>query len=377
MVLRLRKLESLVLAVIIAGLFVFTIEISAYDGDKAPLKTAIFVRNNGGKALANEVNTFNDMLSARLTDKGFGVMDWKDVVQKFSDSNESDEQIFSNVKNLMSVDRSDVSDNSNSPVNSSILRIAQMLGADYIVVASMGSFGHEKRTFKGEGTIYKTNNSADIYTIPLTARVLAGNSGQSVYGDTITASTRIYQNAAIDIKTDNIVNKIIDSGTVKLAGNIGSKIDLIRDNAVKHALPVKFTVECNIDGATVELDGAAIGSPPGSFQAVPGLHQLRITREYFQPWERTVNIYPNQKLTVSLELSNTGLAKYKNITAFNQDQKLQNLERTASVDIAKEQSKADADAKEKVSSGREVFQKNSYIRSDGFASQLGEIIHGN
>jgi hypothetical protein len=240
----------------------------------------------------------------------------------------------------------------------------------------MGHFGHERRTFKGKGTIYKTDNTADIYTIPLTARILSGNTGRSVYGDSITASERVYQHASLQIQMDNILDKLIDSGSIKLAENINKNIDKIRNKAGKVAPPVKFTVGCNVTDASIELDGTAIGSPPGTFHARPGLHQIRITRQYFQPWEKTVNIHDGQSLNVALEFSSAGLRKYKNLAAFKQEQELQKLERTTAVSIAKEQSKADVGVKEKVSSGQETFLKKSYIRSDGFAEQLKRIIHG-
>lgn len=366
--------------------------------DAAPLKTAVFVRNNGGKDLRDKIDTFNDRLSARLTEKGFSTMDWKDVIQKFKESSETEDQIFKDVRTFMAVSTTTPSNQSLTGVatadrkpeetvliaqgkeggvaQASSLRIAQMIDADYIIVASMGQLGHEKRTFKGEGTIYQTNNTADIYTLPLTIKVLDGNTGQSIYGDTLTASYRVTQNASLEIKQDNMADNLIDIGTAKLADNISSKVERIRNAAKAAAATADFTIECNVNGSTVELDGAAIGSPPGQFRVRPGLHQLRVSREYFQTWERTVNIFPNQKLNISLELSESGLAKYKDITAFKQAQELEKLEKVARVDIAREQSKADADVKEKVSSGREVFLKNSYIRSDGFAQQLTRVIHG-
>lgn len=366
----------------------------------APLETAIFVRNNGGKDLNSEIDTFNDILSSRLTDKGFAVMNWADIVQKFAESNETEDNIYKYTKSFMAVVTTTKSNDSvtaftektktSEPQNSmtketkeggvtksSALRISQMLDAKYLIVASMGHLGHEKRLFKGEGTMYKTDNMVDIYTLPLTVRVLDGTSGQSIYGDTYIASTRVYQNASIEIVMNNIIDKLIDSGTAVLSENIAKKVDQIRNSALKSSTPVPFSIDCNILGATAELDGAAIGSPPATFSAKPGLHQLRITREYFTPWEQTVNIYANQKLTVSLEFTTEGQAKYKDLAAFKQAQELEKARTYAEIGIAEQQSQADADVKEKVSSGQEVFLKNSYIRSDGFAQQLEYIIHGN
>jgi hypothetical protein len=366
---------------------------------KAPLKAAIFVRNRGGKAMDSKIDLFSDQLSAHLSEKGFAVMDWKDVVQKFRESNETDENIFKTVKTVMAIgtdtgvtgssiattEKTTYSDLESSVgaqgpsggvARASLLRVAQMLDADYIIVASIGKVGKETRKFKGEGTIYQTNNTADIYTLPMTVKVLDGSSGQSIYGDTLTASERILQNANIEISFDNMPDRLIDSGTLKLATNISDKVQRIRDTIVRAKPTVPFIVECNVVGATVELDGAAIGSPPDNFNAPPGIHQLTVSKEYFKPWERAVNITANQKITVSLEFTTEGLAKYKDITAFNQAQALQKLETVAKVDIAREQSKADADVKEKVSSGVQTFLGNSYIRSNDFMSGLTTLVRG-
>ncbi|MEM4247957.1 MAG: PEGA domain-containing protein [Candidatus Nanoarchaeia archaeon] len=365
---------------------------------KVPLKTAIFVRNRGGKSLTDKIDTFSDELSARLSEKGFAVMDWKDVIQKFREANEPEEEIYNNVRSLMllgtgtgttgsvmatsseTVSQGALGSNlavqgkSGGIANASALRIAQMLDADYIIVASIGQIGHETRTFKGEGTLYQTNNTADIYSMPLTVKVLEGSSGQSIYGDTVTVYEKILQNPSISISVDNIPDRLIDSGTKKLAENITDKVSRIRDTIVKARPTVPFSIECNVPGTAIELDGAVIGSAPGNFNAAPGIHQIRVSREHFVPWERTVNILPNQKINVTLELTTEGLAKYKDITAFNQEQALQKLERESAVDIAKEQSKADAESKVRIATGIETSLKNSYIRSEHFQEGLTSLV---
>ena len=58
-----------------------------------------------------------------------------------------------------------------------------------------------------------------------------------------------------------------------------------------------------VGGVTVEIDGATVGSSPGTFKATPGLHQMRVTRQWMQPWQQTVNIQPGATFRVALELS--------------------------------------------------------------------------
>jgi len=81
---------------------------------------------------------------------------------------------------------------------------------------------------------------------------------------------------------------------------------------------------------TVELDGVAIGSSPGEFKSRPGLHKLRLSREGFADWERTVNLYDGQTLRVALQMSVDGYAKWKETTKFlsklDNDRKLTDAE---------------------------------------------------
>jgi hypothetical protein len=70
---------------------------------------------------------------------------------------------------------------------------------------------------------------------------------------------------------------------------------------------------------TVELDGLAIGSAPGAFKARPGLHKLRLSREGFKDWERTINVTEGQQLHVALQMSDAGYGRWKDNLAFLQE----------------------------------------------------------
>ena len=73
--------------------------------------------------------------------------------------------------------------------------------------------------------------------------------------------------------------------------------------------------------ATVEIDGIAVGTAPGQIQAKAGLHKLRVVREGYKPWERTVNFTNGQTLNVGLEMSDAGYARWKESPAFINDLK--------------------------------------------------------
>jgi hypothetical protein len=116
-----------------------------------------------------------------------------------------------------------------------------------------------------------------------------------------------------------------------------------------HVVVTNQPVAVQAMDVTVELDGVAIGSAPDTFQGRPGLHKIRLSREGFDPWERTINIYDGQTLRVALQMSNAGYARWADTTAFlaglDKDRKL-------------------TDAEVKRIEGIAEFFKNSHYRVD-------------
>jgi hypothetical protein len=60
----------------------------------------------------------------------------------------------------------------------------------------------------------------------------------------------------------------------------------------------------------------ALGSAPGEFKAYPGLHKISLSREGFDTWSRTINVYDGQTLRVALQMSEAGYARWADTTAF-------------------------------------------------------------
>jgi len=296
------------------------------------------------------------------------------VIAKFRESREKDNALNRDMKTVEQVIKLKKSESNieDAVSGASALRIAQMIGADYIVVAAINSLGVEARTFKGEGTVYGTGNRSTVFNLRMTLKVLEGNQGGSVYGDTVTASERIVAGQNLDIVSTDILPRLMESAAAKAAANISGKIERIRNVKVKSIPVVEFSVSSNVEGAAVELDGAVIGSTPGRFTAAPGLHQLRISKEWLSTWERTVNVNQNQQLNVTLELSEEGMQRYANIEQLKLDlshakqkNEMEIKERDAGIGIAKEQSEADAYAKKKVAEGEKVRREESYERLEG------------
>jgi len=68
-----------------------------------------------------------------------------------------------------------------------------------------------------------------------------------------------------------------------------------------------------VGGATIMLDGVQVGTAPCEIKTAPGLHKLRVTRQWMKPYEATVKVAAGTKLEIALELNDEGVAKWGTI----------------------------------------------------------------
>ena len=328
-------------------------------------KIAIIVQNRGSAAFNDKVPVLEDLVSSRVAGKGFSVISRDDVTRSLKD--------YSTGKDpngeLGALDRS-LED------NSSALRLAQNLGADYILVPSIVSLGTEKKNYSGNGI-----NTLNItHKLRVTYKIVEAGQGGAVRGGAFTSEKTIRQTPDLQTDSSDVINELLDDAAEQLADAIVQNAPSLPAEAAKAAM-VNFNVSCSMTDprqqpilisalgitadnhvvltnqpiavqamdVTVELDGVALGSAPGSFQGRPGLHKIRLSREGFDPWERTVNIYEGQNLRVALQMSNAGYARWADTTAF-----------LATLDANRKLT----DAEVKRIEGIAEFFKNSHYRVD-------------
>lgn len=150
--------------------------------------------------------------------------------------------------------------------------------------------------------------------------------------------------AYLDPDMEPIVAELLDDATTQIASALRVKVAQNRIAAPKSkAAPVTITLNVETadlyipdvqigpentvsikDGklavaplsVTVEVDGVAVGSAPGKLQVKPGLSKLRLTRDGYQTWERTINAVEGQTINVAMQMSPEGLARWQQLTAF-------------------------------------------------------------
>jgi hypothetical protein len=290
-----------------------------------PLKAAIFVDNRAGKELEDKVDVMEDLLTSRVAGKGFSIISRQhaiDALNRSGGGTELDKQLSS---------------------QSSAKALAQSLGADLILKVSLTTYGYEKKPFKN-GVIETVN---DTYTLRAGYLILDANGAGSLAGDTVKVAKTLRATPGNPTVTTEIINELLDEAAERLAATLPEKrVEL--PPGLAQVEQADLTVICGVtdlvqqpmtipdlrfmpDGqmvrgtnsldlqaldVTVELNGTVIGSAPGVFHAPRGLQKLRLTREGFKPWERTINIVPGQKLRVALQMSEQGYERWKDSTKF-------------------------------------------------------------
>lgn len=354
------------------------------------LSAAIFVQNRASADFQKYSGALTDLITTKLTEKGLSIIDKDLVVAAFKDAAEAPDAAHAEQKarvdNLAAAKTEATVENVLS--RASALRLAQMINADYLVVASITSVGSETHKFNGKNTSYGVTIESKTYNMRVSLRILDRNKGGTFYGKTVTATKTVPKTETSETDSTDLVNGLLDDASTQIAEQLNPQLTLPVDTLA----PVEFALACNIVNATVELDGAVIGSVgpvPAKLLAMPGLHHMRVAREWFATWDKDVNIFANQTLSIQLELSDVGFKRSKDSHLFAAElekekaelalsyqemalRKLRtesqvandNKKTDAAVAIAQVQSEADAFAKKHLAEGWKTCLEHSTLPTE-------------
>ncbi len=308
---------------------------------------AVFVTNRAGPEFEEKTSVLEDLLTARFAELGFSVLSREIVIDALNTSSvETGGTPDARLDHLLSS-------------RTSALRLAQNMGADMILAASISSWGRNHRRYRGHGV--ETDHTENILRV--TYRIFDGVRGGSLYSDTVRVSKTHRNTGDLTVTEGDLHNALLDDASVKLAGLLARRIH-DRPPGEPAEMPGRVGFQLDISlrnleipdvhidaegvvtlsniahemapyGVTVELDGVAIGSAPGNLEAFPGLHQMRLSRDGFKDWERMVNLYDGLELNVAMEPSEDGLALWRDYTEFLNELKTGTRLADAEVDVLK------------------------------------------
>lgn len=301
---------------------VFLAAASLAFGQDASRKTAVFVNNLAGAPLADKANALESLLAANLNGQGFSVISRQEVVNSLED------------------DAATINLGRELATSSSALRLAQTLGVDYLLVANMVSYGSRQVSYQG----YDIATKNTTYQLRIAYGLLEASRGGGLIGEEITVAETLRDDASIEIVDSDLLNGLLTEAAALIAADARAQAQLgnipvapamanmvgfaitprlqdialpnvvIDQNNVVTVSAEKFPIEAT--GVDVELDGVVLGSAPGTFQAYPGLHQLRLTRDGFVAWERNVNLYDGFVLVAQMNFSPDGQQQWEDLSGF-------------------------------------------------------------
>jgi PEGA domain len=311
-------------------------------------RAAIFVNNNAGASLNDKVPVLESQLASRLASSDFTVVS-RDDVQKALKVYPTGASVQQPSRDLTATDQNLVADRNTLGTrtdrllsdNSSALRLAQNLGVDFLVIATINSFDANETKFKDETVEFTTVE----YVLQVTYKVLEGVTGGAIGGDDFECTKKFKITPSLRRNDGNLFNELLRTAAGKIsqsfvdkasafkASTAPSKVEIaiactLRDlQGNELSLPDIGVTENNefIKGdkitpvqasATVEVDGIAMGTTPSQFKLAPGLHKLRLTREGCTDYEATISAEEGLKLKPTLQLSEAGLQRWMEIRAF-------------------------------------------------------------
>ncbi len=304
-----------------------------------PAAVFIAVRNLAGDVLKGREQAFEDLVASRLAaESGVAILSRAEAVKRLSAAEGKQADLDGD-----RVDRS-------FDDAASALRLAQNLDAEGILSVSLVSYGKETLAYTGNGIA--TIN--DKHALRVSWKLLEAGRGSGIVGGTETATRTVRQVAGLMEIPGDLMNGLLDDAAVKVSEGVRTRLagDRTAPASIKVAAAkrVKFQVgvtgrnvffpelatdkdgvlriaqdktPVQLDGVTVELDGAAIGTAPFSApaEARPGLHKLRLSRDGFKPWQGVVNLGDGFTFNASLELDEAGLRRWREQSAFIQNLK--------------------------------------------------------
>ncbi len=319
------RLTSLLFRLLVLNALCITAQLSA----QAPLvpqayRVAIVVANRAN-CEADQIEALEDYITGKVTDVGLRVI-----------SRETKMDAVGGMDRNAQVAKLDAE----MSESTSAIRLAQTLGADYLLQVTVSGVDQNLSNVNAYGV--KAVNTETV--VRVTYKILDGVTGESLAADTVRAARRGQQTAQSSEARSGEVNALLEEAAAKVAASVQRAIARGRITAPAAAaglVTVSFATEAadlyvpdvriNAENtltiaeskfkvsplsATVTVDGLAVGSAPGTFQVKPGLSKVRVLREGFKPWERTVNFVNGLSLVVTLEMSDEGYAKWKDATAF-------------------------------------------------------------
>ncbi len=292
-------------------------------------RAALLVENRAGDEFKKLSSQLEDQLSSRATGQGLVLIGRQLVTDAIAK-----EGAGAQLDALLSE-------------RTSALRLAQSLGVDWIVLASLSSVTREERTFN-DGTLQLTSHN---HVLRVSYKIAEAAEGGALAGDSIRVSRNIRGTQTAGIDSSEIYSQLVDDAVIRVLQAFPEKVlqvakaEVPRPSSIEisvSSIPVDLTqnplqlpdlrvgpdgsvtkgssgsVDVVLGDVSIEMDGVLVGTTPATVRLAPGFHKMRLTRPGFGTVEQTINPVTGLKLRPALQMSEAGYARWKDNIAFLQ-----------------------------------------------------------
>lgn len=279
---------------------------------------AIFVTNETSiPELNNAKIKMEKILSAHVNNSGFGVISHDLVLRNLNAYLGNPNAKYKNIGESLRESIGEKKSLGNEFFeNASGLRIADFIGAEYILSVSISSFG--KKTIKANSYGVKTKNT--IYTLRCNYSLFDSSEGIGMTGQTAIAkkSFRHSENLEVEIDTE-FTNELLDDCAKQMANSVKeSEKDVIAPKKQKTLVFIEVNIPemqlpqiiedsngnlkintakttASIVISDAEIDGVSCPVNNGETALSKGIHYLKIFHKDLLPIEKTINVNGESK----------------------------------------------------------------------------------
>ena len=227
----------------------------------------------------------------------------------------------------------------------SAMGLAQMLGADGIITASVQDMSSTTIRIDGKIGAYRFKAQVAIALADAaTGATLCGEETVDVFRN-VTASQ-------VEDDTNELYERLLHEAAVKCAAGFIKKAAGIDWNPkLADVAHVNFT--CNIQGADVKVDGVAMGTIPAMVSVPKGVHNLVVEYPFCVPYSTKAYFTDGQTYNVVLLLDSTGRERFKSEALFAE-----------TIDRIRKTGETDDYVRRTLADGTAQYWKNSGVKID-------------
>lgn len=303
-------------------------------GGQRQKKVAVYARNDSGdRALDSKVRTFELAVAARLNNMGFGVID-RGIAAESLDAHLSPARAGGDSPKATAAENA-AKDSPGARLfkGASGLRVAELVGADYVLVVGFSGFGSERKSYRG----YGIETSGQTFTLRADYALSGGTDAAGISGGSVRATKTLSRIPGLSVDSNDVLNELVENLADEAARSLSERVkpaELPSKAPARAEVEIvctldelsmpevvfedgKYVLKPNLIPATVpyinaEIDGVA-QTVGGRVSLARGLHILRVKQADIEPFE--ANIFatgaPNQILRFALKLSDSARARWK------------------------------------------------------------------